>query len=95
MWQNSKALGVRPSALLGVEDAYVAYCLDDAVVHLGAVVENAMSHHTHKDPKIEAVRRQQALEDILGISKRSREQKKAAPRGFAVPKATIVRKEGT
>lgn len=67
LWQKAKAVGHRPSALLSidpVEDSYLAYCVDEAVVYFGIMLENELQSAGQKPGKEER-RAQLARERIL------------------------------
>lgn len=83
LWQKCKAVGARPSDLIGLEpNSYEAFCLDEAVIYFGLALEFKLEEVGHKPSKEE--RRTQALrEDILNrVFKR-----KASTSGFADPAA--------
>jgi len=42
LFQDSKTWSSRPSQLLGVEDPYAAYCIDQAVAYWGRHLESEM-----------------------------------------------------
>lgn len=85
LWQKSKALSQRPSTLLGVEDDYAAYCLDEAVVYFGMTLENMLESAGHK-PSKEERRAKQARERLIEkIFSKDKEQAKGT--GFADPAA--------
>lgn len=67
----SKEWKERPSSLLGLsEDAYVSYCVDEAVFMFGRYVESAMheAEEATKNAKQKAAARQRALTTILTSS---------------------------
>ena len=53
MWQMSSRYHVRPSALVDIEDAYTAWCLDEAVFAYGMGVEAAMKQAESAAPTAE------------------------------------------
>lgn len=52
--------------MLGLNDEYVAYCLDEAVVHFGETVEGLLQRIQHKNPKHLERMRLNKLRVILG-----------------------------
>ena len=60
----AQAYGRRPSAVLGIKEAWAAYQFDSAVLTLGRWVENRLAEH-HKDgtPKW-------TIEHLLGTEKK-------------------------
>lgn len=83
LWQKAKALGQRPSTLLGVENDYVAYCLDEAVVYFGMSLENMLESAGRK-PSKEERRATQARERLIEkIFDEGKEKTKGS--GFADP----------
>lgn len=48
--RNAKSFGTRPSSMLGVEDAYIAYCLDEAGALLLSHKEPPEYPETKKKP---------------------------------------------
>ena len=67
----SKRAGCRPSALLGLADEYVAYCLDEAVLEFAGAVEEALSQVKEaKNPKVTEKRRQDVLDKWLGVNRK-------------------------
>lgn len=85
LWQKSKAIGARPSELLSVESDYVAYCVDEAVIYFGLVLENMLEEAGHKPDKHE--RRAKAARDAL-LDKVFGKEK--AGSGFADPAAMFL-----
>lgn len=63
----SKEWRERPSSLLGLDDAYLSYCVDEAVFMFGRYVESEMqaAEDRTKNAKHKAGARQQALSAIL------------------------------
>lgn len=57
----------RPSELLGIEDVYVAYCLDEAVLEFAAHIESELNNVKVKgdNQDILAKRREAVLESLL------------------------------
>lgn len=80
----AQRLRVRPSALLGIDDEYVAYCLDEAVVEFGGAVQAAVDDvKEHKNPKVTAAKKLETLHKYLGLNEGPSKVKK-----FAAPSAT-------
>lgn len=82
LWLKAQAVGCRPSEILGVEPtSYEGYCLDEAVIYFGMVLENELEKAGHRpgkeERKIQAAR-EKLLDSILGEG-----QKKNA--GYADP----------
>lgn len=68
LWGMAKTTRSRPSELMGIEDdPYLAYCLDQAVAHVGQTLEADIETVTHKNPKIQARRREARLIHLLGL----------------------------
>lgn len=54
LWLKAKAVGVTPSSLLGIpQGTYVSYCLDEAVIYFGMVLESMLEEAGHKPSKEE------------------------------------------
>lgn len=69
LWHKSKAVGQRPSQLLAIENDYVAYCLDEAVIFFGLTMENMLDEAGHKPGKDERkarAARERLLNKVLG-----------------------------
>ena len=67
LYQEAKTWKTRPSTLLGMEDAYLAYCLDQAVSTFGNFVQNKIDSVEGKN-KAEIERKTaQILGDILNL----------------------------
>jgi hypothetical protein len=60
----------RPSELLGINDPYPAYCLDEAVWEWGESLDLEMRLIEDKDPKMAAGKRQNRLLQLLGEEQR-------------------------
>jgi hypothetical protein len=58
---------VRPSEMLGLEDPYTAYCLDEAVLDLVSYIEEELESVKVKGskPEVLAVRKAAKLEALL------------------------------
>ena len=84
LWHKAKAVGARPSTLLGLkENTYEAYCLDEAVIYFGMVLESRLEEVGHKPSKEERrarAARERLLDLILG-----EEDEKGKESGFADP----------
>jgi hypothetical protein len=82
LWQKAKAMSVRPSELMGLEpDSYEAWCLDEAIVYFGLVVENKLEEVGSKPSKEE--RRAKAAREAMLNKLFSPEEAQAS--GFADP----------
>jgi hypothetical protein len=68
LWQTCKALNTRPSEIMGLDDPYLAYCLDEAITFGGRSIEADLESITHKKPKRQAQMRENRLLALLGIS---------------------------
>lgn len=85
LWHKCKALGQRPSELLNITDDYVAYCLDEAVIYFGLMVESELEQAGHKPSKEERKARR-AREDILDrILGDEKDQEAAKAKRYADP----------
>lgn len=81
LYQRSKQWGTRPAEILGIDDDYVAWCIDQAVFHFGVEVEGALNKVEGKT-KSEIERKQrQVLDKYL--------RDKNSPRRFADPAAML------
>lgn len=73
LWQKAKAIGVAPSQLIGLKSGtYEAYCLDEAVIYFGLMVENQLDEAGHKPSKEERkarAAREKVLDGIMGTNK--------------------------
>lgn len=92
MWQLfnlAKACFCRPSDLLNIQNDYVAFCLDEAVISMGTSLENHIDEVMQgtKDPKAARAKAQYALEDFLNEGKAKESIQ------FATPTPTKKRKE--
>lgn len=60
---------VRPSNLLGIQDPYVAFCLDEAVYELASWIEDELEkvedRGKKRDPKKTAAKKRARLEFLL------------------------------
>lgn len=72
-------MGVRPSDLLGIEDVYRAFCLDQATNYLGAIVQEELSKIKGRNEDETNNRRLALLNGLLSDDVKER---------FAVPTAT-------
>jgi hypothetical protein len=70
LWQKCKAVGCRPSELIGLpSNSYSAYCLDEAVIYFGMMLENMLEEAGTKPSKADrkAQRsRERILNKVLG-----------------------------
>lgn len=83
LWQKSKALGQRPSDLIGLaRDSYEAYCVDEAVTYFGIMLENMLSDAGQR-PSKEDRKSQAARERVLDKIFSKEDQKQGT--GFADP----------
>lgn len=84
LWLEAKAFSVRPSHLLGLDPtSYEAFCLDQAIFHLGSSVENHLEEAGHKPGKEEkkaATARERVFAKYLG-------DKAPKGKGFSDPAA--------
>lgn len=79
---DAKTWSCRPSDLLGIEDDYVAYCLDQAVGYFGRHLEAELSNVEAKDNNEGEWKRRLILERYLGT-----EEDKPSRGAFADPAA--------
>lgn len=74
LYSNAKQWKVRPSQLLDIEDAYVAYCLDEAIGYFGSQLEfeldKASSGKESKGERSAKMKRQSVLDRVLGPPKK-------------------------
>lgn len=85
LYQTALSLNCRPSELLGLENAYVAYCFDQVATYYGSWVENQLEKVGEKlTAKERSLRdaRQKRLESLLHD-----EPEKAMKSAFADPAA--------
>ena len=62
--RNAKSFGTRPSQMLGVEDAYIAYCLDEA----GAFLLSQKTPPAYAETKKKPINRnKKALEALRAV----------------------------
>jgi hypothetical protein len=55
LWQESQALSVTPSTILGLtQGSYEAYCLDQAIWYFGSTVQSELERAGQKKAKGEA-----------------------------------------
>lgn len=83
LWQTfvqAKTWGTTPSALLNIEEPYLAYCVDAVVAHFGNYVSSELAHVEGKTQK-EVEGRQESL--LLRLLAKNQEQK------YATPQATM------
>jgi hypothetical protein len=66
----AQALSCRPSALLGVDEEYAAFCLDEACVYFGEIVRAEVSAVEDKNPRMLRGKRENVLRGLLGLPKR-------------------------
>jgi len=65
LYQEAKTWGTRPSTLLGVDEPYAAYCLDQAVSAWGGYIVSELEKVEGKDEKKVAAKRQRRLLQLL------------------------------
>lgn len=70
---------MRPSELLGLDDPYVQYCLDEAVWEFATSVQAEMDKVKHKKPEVEKRKREAVLKKYLGLDKQPGPPKFADP----------------
>lgn len=80
LYLQAKAWRVTPSSLLGVEDAYVSFCLNEACFEWGVHVESKLQSVTGRNEQEKEGRRKLVLRSLM-----SEEGPKA---NYAVPTAT-------
>lgn len=84
VWQLSvmaKEIHQRPSKLLGIKAPYAAYCMDEAILVGGSLIQAEVEKVNHKNAKIQATRRDDKLRQLLGLPKlkRTRQFKQPPP----------------
>lgn len=62
LYNHAKTWHVRPSALLALDDSYVAYCLDEAVAYLGRTIDGEL-HGVEGDTQADRNRNAQLVLD--------------------------------
>lgn len=72
LYQVSKAYSVRPSTHLGVEDPWLAYCLNQAVFYFGRSLENELEKQDGKTAKEIERKRERVLAKWLDKPQRFR-----------------------
>ena len=81
LWHKSKAIGVRPSELINLDDGYVAYCLDEAVIFFGLQLEHMLEEagqgKVGKEERKAKAARERVINKVFGDEK--------ASSGFADP----------
>jgi hypothetical protein len=65
VYTTAKTYSCRPSELLGIDDTYVAYCLDNAVAEFGAYVSNELEKVEGKTAKSTSKKREAKLKQLL------------------------------
>jgi hypothetical protein len=63
----AKTYKVRPSELFGIEDAYVAYCFDEAVAVWGLHVTSELEAIDGKNAKQIEARREKKFNELMGM----------------------------
>ena len=62
--------GTRPSALVGIQDDFVAYCFDEAVTIFCVHVESELGRVNGKTPAMTSSMRERVLSKLLGEPER-------------------------
>lgn len=94
LFRLAKELNCRPSALLGIKNDYVAFCLDEAIVEFGTALDNALDKGTEgaKNRRQAEGRAKHILEKWLADDPpEGVEAPKAANKAFRAPVATKKR----
>jgi hypothetical protein len=76
LWQTfqaAKRWGTTPSALLHINDPYLAYCVDEAVGYFGSHIEQALDEVKGKNDKIKNSKRENLLRKYLGLKAKHRD----------------------
>ena len=66
LYQTARTLRCRASELLAIEDAFAAYCLDEAVAWFGTHIESELDKIEGKNARETAFKRETLLKRILG-----------------------------
>lgn len=66
-YQVAKLWRVRPSALLGIDDVYAAYCLDNAVALFGSNLEAELNSVKGKNDREIEKKRERLMTKWLGL----------------------------
>lgn len=83
MWElynNSQLWHHRPSQLVDVQDAYTAYCLDEAVAYFGNRVTEEVEKIHDKNTKTQERKRKNKLLQLLGVPAEQRFRQIARPK---------------
>jgi hypothetical protein len=75
MWElynHSKLWGSTPAQLLSIRDEYDAWCLNEATAYLGATITNELEKIEGKDSKSIERKRNNKLNQLLGVSDEKR-----------------------
>lgn len=78
----AKEIHQRPSDLLGIKDSYVAYCLDEAILVGGSLIQAEVEKINHKNAKVQAAKREDKLRQLLGLPKLQRKRQFKQPPPF-------------
>jgi hypothetical protein len=81
LYQKSKLWSTRPCALLGIDDPYVSYCVDEAVGSWGMYVENELDKIEGKNGKDTARKQHNKLLQLLDAPSDQRFRSLRASRG--------------
>lgn len=65
IYQQAKTWGCRPSQLLGIDNDYYAYCLDEVVATWGSHVTSELESIEGKNEKEVSAKRQRRLMELL------------------------------
>lgn len=85
MYLQAKTWNKRPSELLGIEDRYVAFCLDSAIAELGWYIEDELDKVQSKTEKGRKAAREAKLRALL--SDKPQTKKFADPMDLLKPKS--------
>lgn len=72
MYHKAQRWSTRPSQLLGIDNDYYAYCLDEVVDTFGQYVESELDKITDKNAKKRAQKQKNRLGQILQIDPQHR-----------------------
>lgn len=87
--REAKAYGCRPSELLGVSDAFMAYCLDNAVFSFGDALEIELESQSGKTSEEVKRKKERVLRDWLGLPKKYRNPTMGTVRNKPVEEHTV------
>lgn len=72
MYVQAKTWKTRPSELLGIDDPYLAYCVDEAISDFGNYVSEELNKVKGKDEKAIAGKQELVLKGLLGDDPKAR-----------------------